>query len=111
MDSDGTYFYELDGPGVRLEFLTLRADDYYFFIDDPFMYRYVSISEYKDEEVGPIPEGRGFQSWLIRLVERLPGIEVEPLIVDAERLLPLFTYEVRLAGTGSPSIVLAAPGN
>ena len=113
-DSGGTYFYELDGPGVRIEVTTLVTSDYYFFTEKPAMYRWSSVgaAEGSGEHIA-LPNDRDgnsrFQMWLQSIGESLPGWESRILALESDRLLPLFKYGIFLDGEGGPRIELMTP--
>ncbi len=113
-DSGDTYFYELDGPGIRFRVITLDVSDYYFFVEKPFMYRFDSVSAAGNDKVTVSLDnhrtaGSSFQKWLQHIGVMLPGWDAVPLTVEADRLLPLFRYAIYLTGENGPRIELVAP--
>ncbi len=110
-----TYFLQVPGTGITVEAAVLQASDYYFFIDKPQMYRLNGIAPAGSGAQVPVlandqgdAAGR-FQEWLQKIAQHLPGWEVKSLRAESLLLLPLFKYNVYLAGEDGPAVKLVQP--
>lgn len=111
--SSESSFFSLTDNQVYIKITLLQTSEWYFFSAKPFLYRVVALGggdgegtgdgvAYEPEE-GPI---ENLSDALAQIFEKLPGWEVETLILSLKNPVPLYRYGVFLRPDGSAVFTL-----